>query len=480
MMRSLTPFRLWLLLALALAALAMARPIDHDESQYVAAAVLSAHGLMPYRDFAYLQTPLQPLLLAPVAGLAGIWTWPALRLVNALLGAAAVGFVYRAARIGGAGQRVGLSATGLFACSDILLFSIGTARNDALPVALLAGALPFIVAADRGAATKLTAMLAGLLLAGAAATKISYALPAAAYGLYALRHRRHRPQFLVIGALPALSLVAGTWWTSQDAFVAEVLRFPSLAPGEYYAAAGRLWKLSYAAKAIDTLKFLALGPALLAVILCVRDRRASRLEAIDWMAIAGLIAALLPFPTWRQYLLPMLPPLFVRLALVLETRPPGRAAIGAGGVFAAAGLIPSLLALSAWPMAAAMRSGTAIGAALTRAHVLEPVATLSPQFLPAARRLPDPRFATGPFYFRSNTLFLPAEEARFGLVSQARLASGLAIRPAAILTGGEGAWTSGDDRLDARLADWAGRAGYTRVDVPDTRFRLYIRYIRPR
>ena len=76
MTRLLTPSRLWLLLALALAALAMARPIDHDESQYVAAAVLSAHGLMPYRDFAYLQTPLQPLLFAPIASLGGIWAWP--------------------------------------------------------------------------------------------------------------------------------------------------------------------------------------------------------------------------------------------------------------------------------------------------------------------------------------------------------------------------------------------------------------------
>ncbi|VVT13876.1 conserved membrane hypothetical protein [Sphingomonas sp. EC-HK361] len=476
MTRLLTPLRLWLLLALVLAAVAMARPIDHDESQYVAAAVLAAHGLIPYRDFAYLQTPLQPLLFGPLAGIGGIWTWPLLRLANAVLGAAAIAFVYRAGRIGNAGQRPALIAAGLFACCDILLFSIGTARNDALPAALLAAALPFVVAAERGVVSKLPAMLVGLLLAGAAAAKISYALPAAAYGVYALVNRRHLPFFVLIGALPAASLVAASWWSSPEAFVADVLRFPSLAPAEYYAAGGRLWKLSYAAKAIDTLKFLALGPALLAVLLCIRDRRSARqLEAIDWLALAGLIAALLPFPTWRQYLLPMLPPLFVRLALVLNDRSPTRPTLIAGGVFAFAGLVPTLLSLGAWPMPQAMRDGQAIGDALTRAHVLEPVATLSPQFLPAARRLPDPRFATGPFYFRSTALFSPAEEARLGLVSQARLDQGLAIRPAAILTGGEGAWTSGDDALDARLADWATRAGYARVDVAGTRFRLYIR-----
>ena len=42
------------------------RPIDHDEGQYVGAVAMMRFGL-PYRDFAYLQTPLQPLLFAPLA-----------------------------------------------------------------------------------------------------------------------------------------------------------------------------------------------------------------------------------------------------------------------------------------------------------------------------------------------------------------------------------------------------------------------------
>ena len=54
------------LLAVLLCLLAIARPVDHDESQYVAAATLSGAGLIPYRDYAYLQTPLQPLLFAPI------------------------------------------------------------------------------------------------------------------------------------------------------------------------------------------------------------------------------------------------------------------------------------------------------------------------------------------------------------------------------------------------------------------------------
>ena len=47
--------------------LALIIPSDHDEGQYVAAAHFVANGLRPYRDFPYLQTPLQPYLTAPLA-----------------------------------------------------------------------------------------------------------------------------------------------------------------------------------------------------------------------------------------------------------------------------------------------------------------------------------------------------------------------------------------------------------------------------
>ncbi|MBN9940449.1 hypothetical protein JND29_15310, partial [Listeria monocytogenes] len=68
--------------------------------------------------------------------------------------------------------------------------------------------------------------------------------------------------------------------------------------------------------------FFALGPALLALVL-VR-RRLMWPGVVEWLVLAGLVAALLPFPTWRQYLLPVLPPLFVVLALVWDRAPPGR------------------------------------------------------------------------------------------------------------------------------------------------------------
>jgi hypothetical protein len=57
---------MFVLAALLLGISLLTRPINHDEGQYVGAIALMRSGL-PYRDFAYLQTPLQPLLLAPLS-----------------------------------------------------------------------------------------------------------------------------------------------------------------------------------------------------------------------------------------------------------------------------------------------------------------------------------------------------------------------------------------------------------------------------
>ena len=467
-------------LTLAFVALAMIRPLDHDESQYVAAAVLTAQGQMPYRDFAYLQTPLQPFLFAPFAWLFGGGAWPGLRIVNALLGVVAVHGVYRAARAGGARAEPALLACALFACCDILLFSVGTARNDALPVALLASALPLVVRAANARGTRWGGVLAGLLLAGAAAAKLSYALPALAYGLYALYDRRHRPLWLMIGAVPVIVFVAVTMLCAPQGFIFGVLDFPARAPDEYYRGLGKAWKLSWWAKLLDVLKFLALGPALLCVALASRFRwRAKGGRAIDWMLCAGLIAALLPSPTWRQYLLPMLPPVFVRLAIGWQSVWPGRQARMALVVFACAGLAPSvealIRALPGLPMVAAMQQSANVRAAMDAAGVAGPVATLSPQFLPATGRLPDPRFATGPFYFRSHQLLEAEQEQVVGVIAQGTIGIHFRIPPAAILTGGEGASTSGDAALDGVLGDWAKRNGWRETLVPGGSFRLYIR-----
>ena len=483
-------------LVVLLLAFAWFRPIDHDESQYGAAAVLSGEGLLPYRDYAYLQTPLQPLLLAPVAALAGAWAYPVLRLVNALFAALAVAATWRAMRVAGVSAPIATTAAALFAASDILLFSAGTARNDALPCALLALALPLMIRAPAQAGMQEPpgeslvgrgtrpfgstdwkdagrAALIGLLLAAATAAKLSYALPALGYGLYALVHRERRPLWVVAGALPVATLVVATFVAAPFAFYFGTLRFPTEAPADYYLAAGRAWKLAGWVKALDVLKFLALGPALLALVLVAR-RHGRRPELVDWMILAGLLGGLLPTPTWRQYLLPMLPPLFLRLAMLWQARPPGRRVRIAAVVFAVAGLAPTAEALLKGDgMGTAIREEQALRIAMDAAGVTGPVATLSPQFVPATGRRIDPRFATGPFYFRSHQLLPASEEGPLHVIRATQLASRFASPPSAIVVGGEGRWSAGDDKLDAAMAAWAVRSGWRAVPVAGERLRLY-------
>jgi 4-amino-4-deoxy-L-arabinose transferase-like glycosyltransferase len=476
--------RPWLLtgaLVVLLCLLSLARPLDHDESQYVAAAVLTVHGLLPYRDYAYLQTPLQPFLFAPIAWIAGAWTWPALRIVNALLGGVTIASVYRAARVGGASERMAIAGAALFASTDIFLFSVGVARNDALPAALFAAALIPILRAARDQGTREGALLAGLLLAAAAAAKVSYALPATAYGIVALIDRRHRPLWVASGSVLPVLFVLWMWRMAPNAFVFDTLTFPSAAPAEYYHAIGKAWKLSVGAKIVDVLKFLALGPALAALALIRRYRwRAGESRVLDWLLTAAFLAAILPAPTWRQYLLPVLPLLFVRLAIGWSAGPPGRRARSAMAVFVCAGLAPSIVAVAGsaggLPMVEAMQQSRAIGAIMSQAGIMGPVATLSPQFLLSARSLPDARFAAGPFYFRSQRLLDTSEERAEHLVSSARIDADIAAAPPqAILIGGEGPWTSGDTKADAMLEQWAIAQGYKRRDVPGGRFRLYLK-----
>ena len=459
-----------------LLALAMLRPLDHDESQYVAAALLSAHGL-PYRDFAYLQTPLQPMLLAPIAVLAGDWAWPVLRGVNALLGAVTLVACFGAAREAGADARRAGLAVALMACCDIFLFTSAVARNDALPGALLAGALWQIVRRTQGKGSSGAALLTGLLLASAAAAKISFAFPALAYGVYALVDRRHRPELLALGAAPVGGLIAWIYAQAPEAFVFGIFTFPAKAPAEWYLAQAMPWKLSLTGKALDFLKFLALGPALLGLVIAGRFRAAARVEwLLDVLIVAGLIAALLPEPTWRQYLLPILPPLFVRLALVWQRQPPGRGARIAAVIFAIGGLAPSvesvIKATRGIPMITVIDQGRALGRVFTEAGGNGPVATLSPQLLPAARLDIDPRFAPGPFYFRSLALLNDVHERRFHLVSRHRLDAAAPLH--AILVGGEAPWMAGETSDDAPLIAYARARHWRRIDVQGGRLTLYL------
>ena len=60
-----------LLPALTLGPLAALRFVDVDEGSYAAAAKLALDGVVPYRDFAYAQTPLLPYVYGAWAEVLG-------------------------------------------------------------------------------------------------------------------------------------------------------------------------------------------------------------------------------------------------------------------------------------------------------------------------------------------------------------------------------------------------------------------------
>src|SRR5881394_2323824 len=124
-------------LALWLIGLALVRKLSIDEGQYIDSAVLTARGLLPYRDYAYLQTPLQPFAFAPLQWLFAGHVLIAIRLTNALLGGGTMLLVFGTARRMGANAGAALAAAAMLAACEPFTWSVGVARNDMLPALLM-------------------------------------------------------------------------------------------------------------------------------------------------------------------------------------------------------------------------------------------------------------------------------------------------------------------------------------------------------
>lgn len=403
---------------------ALVRPLSPDEGQYLAAARFASQGLLPYADFAYLQTPLQPLLFAPLDWLFAGHGFLATRLANALLGFAAVVLVHATARRLGASPRAALAGALLVpACHPFLWAGVG--RNDMLPAALLTlGLWLWSASADRW-----RLLAAGAALSLAAAAKISYALPAAAIAAMLLARpavgARRAGMWVVLGM--ALGSVPAAVLALADlrAFLFEAIVFPARAPLLWYREIGEGHRLG-AYRFGDLLLASARGPALVAALLVLADlvrRRRPRSPdvgagVLTAAALAGLVSALLNRPFHPPYLIPALPPLFVLFALALDRmNRPALAWRLALGVSVAIGLAKGVINIAravdgGAPAALAVGSTSReLGRALADAQVRGPIATLHGEHIVDSGHAIDRRFAAGPFLFRTRGL-LTAEEAR--------------------------------------------------------------------
>ena len=501
------PLLAWTGVALGLAILAMAMPINHDEGQYVAAEALTASS-RPFADFVYLQTPLQLYLAAPLTVLFAGHVFVALRLFSALMGAGTLACVYAAQRMMAVDRGRAALGVALLAACYIFQFSVSLARNDALPALLESLAMVAGLAALRNRRRALLLWCAtGLCLGLAASAKVSYALLLAGGGLFVLWSAWRRQLSLAallgfsaaaaIGLTPCLLAAAA----APSNFIFGVYGFAATAPMRWYRDIGLGSRLGLPAKLSESLFHLAIGPALgvLAGVVALavqrwrvgdhvrRDRR-----FVEVLALAGLAAALAPTPVQRQYFMPLLPPLFVLWGRIdawdwMSLRPPLirflfiltflGAAVGAGRALYV--LCDGLAreAIRGGPPALNLtRQAHWIGARLRALHATGDVASLAPQVVVDTGYPLDPRFASGAFLYRSGDMLPATELRRLHAVSPANLAAFLdEAPPAAIVTGYERPEGPAKRNLDDDLRAYASARGYVRQTDPTGRAELYVR-----
>jgi glycosyl transferase family 87 len=392
--------------ALLLGISLLTRPINHDEGQYVGAIALMRSGL-PYRDFAYLQTPLQPLVLAPLSFLSAGWLLVGARVANALFGWLSLALLLFGLR-GRTPHWAAIAAVVALGCSDVFLFGCSVARNDALPMLLLSAAVALVLQARTPG--KRTCFTAGLLLGLATSAKISFALPAAAAGLFLLSQWREtggRPILLfAAGGLAGLLPTAILALFAPEQFYFDVFTYSLEAPQQWWASVGHAGLLTSWGKLHGLLKYSLNGAILSAILVVALDRRrVPRLLLLDCMIVGGLITAYLPTPAFRQYLLPLLPPLFARLAITLGHLQPKlrRVTLLCLGGFSIAGLSTTAANVrrSAGSGSELVRA-VAVGRAVAQLSRGGAVATLAPELVGGSNVHLDHRFVTGPFLFRTH------------------------------------------------------------------------------
>lgn len=477
-------WRRMLFVAVALVALSIAiRSINHDEGQYVAAIALIRNGL-PYRDFAYLQTPLQPLLFAPLTVIPAGWLLVAMRIANGALAIATICLVRRALKDRVQPKNL-LIALGVLICSEPFLFAASLARNDALPMALLAGAIAALLRGLDEHGRQSSFALAGLLLGLATSAKINAAIPAAGAGLFMLLRARQtgiRPilGFFaggLAGLLPSLVLAAA----APQQFMFGVFTYSLEAPAQWWTSVGRADMLSW--RGIPRLVGLAgRGVVLVGLIAAAADRkRSDDRRLLDLMIIGGAIGAYLPQPPFTQYLVPLIPPLGVRFGLALESARQSywRVLVALGVAASVLGLAETAKYVARLPdrgfeLAQTVRQGAAV-AMLARG---QPIVSLSPERIAGFNTNLDSRFVTGPFLFRTSGA-LSAAALKYGYSPNwRRIDQALDTRPpAAILVGGESRAYPPIQPfgLDRPLVAWALARGYAPLPLPGRGFTLFVR-----
>jgi len=474
---------------------------DHDESQYIAGAALANYWVI-FRDFMHLQTPLQALLFAPLAEWFPNHMFLAMRVANALLATGVLAVSYATLRHLGASRLAGAIAVIFLGLCQPFQYSAVLVRNDILPAVFSSLAVFAAVAAARGDRSPLLLWgLAGAAFGLATSAKVSHAFLAVAAGVFLLgwivRARDRRPALLAFAAFGAGG-IAGllpsvvTFARAPEAFLWGVVEYGASAPFDWYRTNGLAHMLDLEGKLRGTLRDIGRSPvlpALLLVLLLMLRRRSAvpRREVVllDVLVLGGLVAALLPTPTWAYYFMTLVPVLFVRFGLEIDRlRGLARAPQAALVLVFAASLaftfnwrmrdwlkappenyaVPKLTAQAHW-----------IGQRLRAAGAEGAIATVAPLVVLDSGYPLDRRFAPGVFVYRSGNLLTPAEHERFNTVGPETLAGYLdRSQPAAIVTGYENGSSKFKIFPDVGIRAYAVSRGYRLEKSPLGGAELYI------
>lgn len=208
----------WIVAGLAagcsLAANIVLGDLNQDEGWYLYAAQLVSLGQLPYRDFAFTQAPMMPLVYSWIQPLVALWGVAAGRVFTAVLGFAgaliAAAFAARLAAWPAARRPAAMLAFILVLVNVYQTYYLAVVKTYALTALfLLAGFLALSVAFDRR--SRLAAAMAGVFLVLATGTRTSAAIvgPLVLAWLFFDRKRLalHHWLFFGIGAALATGLL---------------------------------------------------------------------------------------------------------------------------------------------------------------------------------------------------------------------------------------------------------------------------------
>lgn len=490
--RTITPRRALLILVAWLILAVFFRDIDYDEGQYVGATALMRIGL-PFRDFFYLQTPLQPLLLAPLAWLVEQHLFLALRLANAAMVGLSAVIVYHAVVGQGARRTSALAAAGLMVVCEPMIFIGAVARNDAMPLLFETMGIAILMTGWRSQRAVWLFGLAGLCFGAAISAKLHFAVPGLFAGLTLLWHWRSlgaaRVAAFAVGGFTGLIPSVFIWSLAPDAFMFGVLEYGFKAPWQWYHLGNRAEMFTLPVLIGRFLLYTAVGPTIVALIAVIAARIANPRQGgivllLDVLIVAGLIASLLPQPIYRQYLAPLYPPLFIRLGLIVHWWPRGRMVGFLFAFMSVAALIETLLENGGHITTNLLAGRSPVMIATRDAHWLgrtvggpdRVVAALSPELAVDSGLTFDPRFATGPFIFRTRGLVEADEAVRWKVVPSEMMDTLFATNPPdLIVTGGNRRIdVAAPNGLDVEIDRWALANRWRAIRSPSGKLIVYL------